>query len=147
MARFWLRDDQFERIEALPPGKRNDPGRTAANNRLFVEAVLWIARTGNPWRDLPQEFGLWNSAYQRFARWARQGVWHRIFAKVAGDADFEEVFIDSTIVRAHQHAAGAAKKRRSGTRTFPRRPEYKDSCRGRRFGFSGSIPADGRRSR
>ena len=88
MARFWLRDDQFERIEALLPGKRNDPGRTAANNRLVVEAVLWIARTGSPWRDLPPEFGLWNSAYQRFARWSRQGVWHRIFAKMAGDADF-----------------------------------------------------------
>lgn len=110
MARFWLRDDQFERIDALLPGKRSDPGRTAANNRLFVESVLWIARTGSPWRDLPPEFGLWNSAYQRFARWSRQGVWHRIFAKMAGDADFEEVFIDSTIVRAHQHAAGAAKK-------------------------------------
>ena len=76
----------------------------------FVEAVLWIARTGSPWRDLPPEFGLWNSAYQRFARWSRQGVWHRIFTQLAGDADFEEVFIDSTIVRAHQHAAGAAKK-------------------------------------
>jgi transposase len=110
MVRFWLRDDQFQRIEALLPGKLRDPGRTAANNRLFVEAVLWIARTGSPWRDLPAEFGLWNSAYQRFARWSRQGVWHRLFAQLAGDADFEEVFIDSTIVRAHQHAAGAAKK-------------------------------------
>lgn len=110
MVRFWLRDDQFARIEALLPGKHSDPGRTAANNRLFVEAVLWIARTGSPWRDLPLEFGLWNSAYQRFARWSRQGVWHRLFAQLAGDADFEEVFIDSTIVRAHQHAAGAAKK-------------------------------------
>ena len=81
MARFWLRDDQFERIEALLPGKRNDPGRTAANNRLFVEAVLWIARTGSPWRDLPPEFGLWNSAYQRFARWSRQGVKSKICCK------------------------------------------------------------------
>lgn len=110
MVRFWLRDDQFERIEAMLPGKRGDPGRTATDNRLFVEAVLWIARTGSPWRDLPAEFGLWNSNYQRFARWSRLGVWHRLFEHLAGDADFEEVFIDSTIVRAHQHAAGAAKK-------------------------------------
>lgn len=111
MARMWLRDDQFERIEALLPGKASDPGRTAANNRLFVEAVLWIARTGSPWRDLPFEFGPWNSVYQRFSRWSRSGVWQRVFARLAEDADFEEAFIDSTIVRAHQHAAGAPKKR------------------------------------
>ena len=108
---MWLRDDQFERIEALLPGKASDPGRTAANNRLFVEAVLWIARTGSPWRDLPFEFGPWNSVYQRFSRWSRSGVWQRVFARLAEDADFEEAFIDSTIVRAHQHAAGAQKKR------------------------------------
>ena len=110
MVRYWLKEGQFERIESLLPGKRSDPGRTAGNNRLFVEGVLWIARTGAPWRDLPSEFGLWNSAYQRFSRWSRQGIWHRVFAHLAGDADFEEVFVDSTIVRAHQHAAGAAKK-------------------------------------
>lgn len=119
MARMWLRDDQFERIGALLPGKASDPGRTAADNRLFVEAVLWIARTGAPWRDLPPEFGPWNSVYQRFARWSRKGVWHVVFGHLAADADFEEVFIDSTIVRAHQHAAGAPKKKatkRSGDR-------------------------------
>lgn len=108
--RFWLRDDQFERIEGMLPGKLGDPGKTAANNRLFIEAVLWIARTGSPWRDLPDEFGLWNSNYQRFARWSRRDVWHQLFLHLATEADFEEVFIDSTIVRAHQHAAGAAKK-------------------------------------
>ena len=110
MVRVWMRDDQFERIAAQLPGKPSDPGRTAANNRLFVEAVLWIARTGSPWRELPPQFGPWNTVYQRFARWSRRGVWHRVFAQLAQDADFEEVFIDSTIVRAHQHAAGAPKK-------------------------------------
>ena len=93
------------------PGKKEDPGRTGKDNRLFVEAVLWIARTGSPWRDLPAEFGLWNTVYQRFARCSRLGVWHGLFSELARDADFEEVFIDSTIVRAHQHAAGAAKQR------------------------------------
>ena len=110
MVRLWLRDDQFDRIAALLPGKAGDPGRSAADNRMFVEAVLWLARTGSPWRDLPTEFGPWNSGYQRSARWSRRGVWHRVFAELAQDADFEEVFIDSTIVRAHQHAAGAPKK-------------------------------------
>lgn len=119
MVRLSLRDDQFERIAAFLPGKASDPGCTAADNRKFVEAVLWIARTGSPWRDLPAQFGPWNSVYQRFARWSRSGVWHRVFALLAQDADFEEAFIDSTIVRAHQHAAGAPKKRairRSGVR-------------------------------
>lgn len=92
MVRYWLRDDQFERIAALLPGKSGDPGRTGRDNRLFVEAVLWIARTGSPWRDRPTEFGLWNSVYQRFARCSRQGVWHRLFSELARDADFEEVF-------------------------------------------------------
>lgn len=91
-------------------GKRGDPGRTAADNRLFVEAVLWIARTGSPWRDLPAEFGRWSSAYRRFAHWSQQGVWHRLFNQLAGEADFEEELIDCTIVHAHRHAAGAAKK-------------------------------------
>lgn len=105
-----LRDDQWKQIEGLLPGKVGDRGRSAADNRLFVEAVLWIARTGSPWRDLPVEFGRWNSAYQRFARWSRSGVWHRVLATLGRDRNFREVFIDSTIVRAHQHAAGAAKK-------------------------------------
>jgi transposase len=114
-----LRNDQWQRIESMLPGKITDPGRTAVDNRLFVEAVLWIARTGAPWRDLPPEFGPWNSVYQRFARWSNKGVWQRVFTELAKDADFEEVFLDSTIVRAHQHAAGAQKKRanrRSGDR-------------------------------
>jgi transposase len=111
MPRMMLRDDQYERVALLLPGKAGDRGRTAADNRLFVEAVLWMARTGAPWRDLPAEFGRWNSVYMRFARWSRNGIWHDVFEALAVDADFEEVFIDSTIVRAHQHAAGAPKKR------------------------------------
>ncbi|MBK6961036.1 MAG: IS5 family transposase [Gammaproteobacteria bacterium] len=87
--------------------KRHEPEK---DNRLFVDAVLWIARAGAPWRDLPEAFGPWNSVYKRFSRWSNAGVWHRVFAELAQDADFEEVFLDSTIVRAHQHAAGAPKK-------------------------------------
>ena len=113
MARLNLRDDQWDRIAHLLPGKPGDRGRTAADNRLFVEAVLWMARSGAPWRDLPKEFGSWNSVYQRFARWQKSGVWDRVFAELAEDSDFEEVFIDSTVIRVHQHAAGAQKKKAS----------------------------------
>ena len=73
MIRKWLCDDQWERIESMRPGKVDDPGRSAADNRLF-ETVLWIARTGCPWRDLPAQFGPWNSVYQRFARWSKKGI-------------------------------------------------------------------------
>lgn len=111
-----LRDDQWKRIEPLLQGKAGDRGRSGANNRLFIEAVLWIARTGSPWRDLPSEFGAWNSVYVRCARWSDKDVWQGIFAVLREEADFEEVYLDSTIVRAHQHAAGAAKRKASKLR-------------------------------
>lgn len=111
MVRKVLTDARWKKIEALLPGKSSDPGRTAGDNRLFVEAVLWIARTGSPWRDLPTELGNWHSTYVRFARWRDAAVWERVAQAFAGDAELEHVFIDSTIVRAHQHAAGAQKKK------------------------------------
>lgn len=107
MARRELRDDQWNRIKDLLPGKKSDPGRTSKDNRLFVDAVLWIARTGAHWRELPEQFGAWNSVFQRYNRWSKAGVWEQIFRSLAGDADFEYVMLDSTIVRAHQHSAGA----------------------------------------
>ena len=105
-----LSDTQWERIEHLLPGKPTDKGGRAVDNRLFVEAVLYTARVGNPWRDLPAKFGNWHSVYVRFARWETYGVWDRVVRALRGDADLEELFIDSTIVRAHQHSAGALKK-------------------------------------
>ena len=129
-----LRDDQWERIAPLVRGKAGDRGRHGANNRLFVEAVLWLARTGSPWRDLPPEFGSWNSVYVRFARWSDKQVWQNIFQVLREDADFEEVYLDSTIVRAHQHAAGAAKKRRTGSRSFSGWTEHQNPRLRRRSG-------------
>ena len=82
-------------------------GATASDNRLFVEAVLWIARTGAPWRDLPREFGKWYSIYTRFWRWAQKGVWERVFKALSDDPDFEYVLIDATYIRVHQHGTGA----------------------------------------
>jgi putative transposase len=117
--RKMLRNDQWERIEHLLPGKASDAGATAKDNRLFVEAILWIARTGAPWRDLPPELGNWHNTHTRFSRWGKTGVWQRIIDAVSKDADLQALFLDSTIIRAHQHAAGAQKnteRRRSGAR-------------------------------
>lgn len=105
--RLVLSDAQWARMSGLIAGRPETPGSTGRDNRLFVEAVLWIVRTGAPWRDLPEAFGHWNSAFRRFSRWAANGVWERVFAAVSDDPDFEYLIVDSTIVRAHQHAAGA----------------------------------------
>jgi transposase len=105
--RYVLSDAQWERTAPLLPGKSGDPGRSGADNRLFLEAVLWIARTGSPWRDLHPEFGNWNSVFQRFRRWALKGVFERIFESLSGDPDFEYAIIDGTIVRVHQQGTGA----------------------------------------
>jgi len=107
MDRMVLRDDQWERIAPLVPGKVGDPGRSGTNNRRFVEAVLWIARVGAPWRDLPEGYGNWNAVFQRFRRWAKGGVFEKIFDALSADADFEYVIVDGTIVRVHQHGTGA----------------------------------------
>nr|WP_311948721.1 IS5 family transposase [Halomonas piscis] len=116
MSRLKLRDDQWERIEHLLPGKASDCGVTAKDNRLFVEAVLWIARTGAPWRDLPESFGRWHTVYMRYNRWSRKGVWQRIFDTVADDPDLEQLMIDGSIVRVHQH--GASKKTRKTSKPW-----------------------------
>ena len=105
--RLLLNDAQWARISGLILGRPEAPGSTGRDNRMFVEGVMWIVRTGAPWRDLPEVFGRWNSAFRRFSRWATKGVWDRIFAALSDDADFEYLILDSTIVRAHQHAAGA----------------------------------------
>lgn len=108
MRRYELTDEQYARIEHLLAGKPGDVGRSAGDNRAFVNAVLWIARSGAPWRDLPERFGNWNSVYQRFRRWARTGRWQRIFEAVQ-EPDLDWMMIDSSIVRAHQSAAGQKK--------------------------------------
>lgn len=110
MDRQELSDAVWARIEPHLPGKATDPGRTGRDNRLFVEAILWLARSGAHWRVLPSKFGRWHTVYQRFNRWCRSGVWESLFKALSDDADFEYILVDSTIVRAHQHSAGAPKK-------------------------------------
>src|SRR6185312_735617 len=116
MRRYALRDDQWDRIKDFLPGRTGHVGGTAADNRLFVDAVLYRYRAGIPWRDLPERFGKGKSVHQRFGRWARSGVWARVFAALSADADNEYAAIDATIVRAHQHSAGARQKGAPATR-------------------------------
>jgi transposase len=120
MRRYGLQDDQWDRIKGLLPGQEGQVGVTAQDNRLFVEAVLYRYRAGIPWRDLPERFGAWKNVHTRHTRWAESGVWERVLKHLVADADNEYAMIDSTIVRAHQHSAGAQKKpartRRSAAR-------------------------------
>ena len=106
--RHAISDEDWNRIKDLLPGQPGQHGKVAKDNRLFVDAVLWIARTGAPWRDLPERLGDWNSTWRRFDRWARKGVWQRVF-EVLQYPDLEWLILDSTIVRAHPCAAGAPK--------------------------------------
>jgi len=103
--RYELTAAQWKRLEPLLPGKAGDPGRTAADNRLFVNGVLWVLRSGAHWCDLPERYGKWKSVHQRFARWAKAGVWERVFEALIDDAENEYLMLDTTLVRAHQQAA------------------------------------------
>lgn len=106
-SRFVLSDAAWAKVAPVLPGKTSDPGATGKDNRLFLEAVLWRVRTGVPWRDLPVDFGKWNSIFVRFKRWAKSGVFERLFERLSGQPDFEYALIDGTIVTAHQKASGA----------------------------------------
>ena len=110
MNRKLLRNDQWERIKDLLPGKKGDPGKTGGDKRLLIEAVLWIARTGSPWRDLLPAFGNWHSVYRRHSHWGKKGVWKRLLEQVSDDIDLEQLLLDSRIIRVHQHGAGAKKE-------------------------------------
>ena len=105
--RYGLREDQWQRIRDLLPGRSGHVGRTAKDNRLFVEAVLYRYRAGIAWRDLPERFGDFRVVHLRHMRWSRDGVWRKVFECLAADSDNEYAMIDATIVCAHQASAGA----------------------------------------
>jgi transposase len=107
MARLCLSDGQWAKMEPHCLGKKRDPGRTGSDGRLFLEAVLWIARTGGPWRDLPAVFGKWNTVFRRFRHWVKADVFQKIFDAVSDDPDLGYVMIDGSIVRVHRHGQGA----------------------------------------
>ena len=112
MRRHELTDEQFKKIEQMLPGQKGHVGVTAKDNRVFINGVLWIFKTGAPWRDLPERFGHWKNVHRRFSRWAKTGIFDGIFRILSEDedADMEFLLMDGTFVKAHQHAAGAKKK-------------------------------------
>ena len=104
-----LSEAQWVRIEPLLPGKLCDPGRSGSDNRLFVNGVLWVLRSGARWSDLPERYGKYKTVHKPFTRWARTGVWERVFTLLARDRDNDYLMIDSLIVRAHAQAATGQK--------------------------------------
>lgn len=106
MIRLVLTDAQWAKMELYCLGKPSDPGRSGKNNRLFIEAILWIVRTGSPWRDLPDYFGKWNTIFKRFRDWVKADVFQRLFDVVSDDPDMEYAMVDATIVKVHRHGRG-----------------------------------------
>lgn len=107
--RLTLTGKQWALIEPVLPGRPGDPGRSGDDNRMALEGMIWITRTGAPWRDLPEEFGKWNTVHKRFRRWVQGGVFERIFDAIEEDLDLKTVMVDGTFAKVHQHGAGAKK--------------------------------------
>ena len=120
MARFVLTDAQWAKMAPHCLGKPMDPGRSGKDNRLFVEAVLWIVRTGSPWRDLPPHFGKWNTAFKRYRDWVKAGVFLRLFEACSEEPDLEYAIVDATIVKVHRHGQGAKGGLRARPSAAPR---------------------------
>jgi transposase len=137
-----LRDDQWERLRAFVPGGRKGKRGPRADNRRFLNALLWMARSGGRWRDLPRRFGKHESVKRRYDRWIEMGVLDPILAALAREADLEWLMIDSTIVRAHQQAAGARRQKGGGCPgpwSLPRRLKHQNPRRRRCAGQSGAL--------
>ena len=122
MPRKWLSDEQWERIVPFLPAERGKGRPYAQDHRTTVEGILWILRTGAPWRDLPPAFGKWSTVYQRFSRWAKAGVFDKVFASLSDLLDLDVVMVDGTFVKVHQHGAGAPKEDAHRTNPKPFKP-------------------------
>ena len=108
--RYELSDSEWERIkDMLPPERTGKPGRPSSDNRIALNGILWIARSGAPWRDMPERYGSWSTVYDRFKKWSDEGIIEAIFEALTVDADMQDISIDSTAVDAHQHSSGAKK--------------------------------------
>ena len=110
LRRYELTDYEWEKIkDLLPPENTGKRGRPSKNNRIMLNGMIWIARSGAPWRDLPERYGPWESVYSRFRKWIDDGILDNIFRILSLDAELEDLSIDASIVKAHQHSAGAKK--------------------------------------
>jgi transposase len=137
-----LRDDQWERLKGFVPGGTKGKRGPRTNNRRFLDALLWMARSGSRWRDSPERFGNYHSVKRRYYRWIEMRVLDTVLAALVSEADLEWLMIDSTIVRAHQNAAGACKAkggRCPGPGPVSGRSEHKNPCCGRRSWKSGPF--------
>ena len=102
--RYELSNEQWRRIKYLLPSKKGDLGRHGEDKRLFVNAVLWVLRSGARWSDLPERYGNWKTVHKRFTRWAENGVWERVFESMTDDPDNQYLMLDTALARAHQQA-------------------------------------------
>ena len=110
LRRYELTDYEWEQIKnLLPPEHTGKRGRPSKNNRIMLNGMIWIARSGAPWRDLPERYGPWESVYSRFRKWIEDGILDNIFYILSLDAELDDLSIDASIVKAHQHSAGAKK--------------------------------------
>ena len=130
--RYELSEAEWELIkDLLPPEKTGRKGKPCKDNRQMLNAMIWLARSGAPWRDLPERYGPWETVYSRFRKWIDDGIIDNIFRILALDAELSELSIDATIVRAHQHSAGAPQKKRNRTQLW--RAKYKNTRSSRRL--------------
>ena len=102
-----ISDRIWEQIEPYLPGRKGSKGREAKDNRLFINAVFWIFRTGAPWRDLPPDYGDWKNTHRRFCRWRDRNVWDKLVEQIIDEPDLEWLIIDASHIKVHPHAAGA----------------------------------------
>jgi len=102
-----LTNKQWDRIKSFFPDRTGQKGRPPKSHRMMINAILWILRTGAPWRDLSPKYGSWKSVYTRFSRWSKSGLWEEIFIHISKKSNSEYNMIDSTVIKVHQHASGA----------------------------------------
>ena len=108
MSRHDISDDKWQIIAPLLAKRRRDRrGRKAKDDRHVFNGVIWVLKTGAPWRDLLPEFGPWQTVYKRFSQWAKLGIWDEVLHELSGDADWDAIMIDASYVKLHQHGAGA----------------------------------------
>ena len=110
LKRYELTNEEWDSIaELFPPEHTGKPGRPGKDNRMMLNAIVWIARSGAPWRDLPERYGPWESVYGRFRKWIEEGILDNVFHLLSIEAELEDLSIDGSIIQAHQHSAGAKK--------------------------------------